>query len=187
MAPRIEIVPAREEWTSDFVDLRRQIIAVAPGGSYAHHIGSTAVPGLSAKDVIDIQLTVKNLELVDVASIEKVGFRQIVGLVDHPPAGVFLNNVELRKLFFRGTGRATNLHIREQGRFNQRYALLCRDYLRARPAVSRAYELIKLRLASRFPNDGDAYYEIKDPVFDIIVAGASDWSALTNWSEPPPD
>jgi GrpB-like predicted nucleotidyltransferase (UPF0157 family) len=187
MPPQIEIVPAREKWTRDFVELRRRIVAAAPTGSYAHHIGSTAVPGLSAKDVIDIQLTVGNLEQVDPALIEKVGFRHIVGLVDHPPAGVLLENIELRKLFFRGTGRATNLHVRERGRFNQRFALLCRDYLRARPAAARAYELIKLRLASRFPDDEDAYYEIKDPVFDIIVAGASDWSALVNWSEPPPD
>jgi hypothetical protein len=45
----------------------------------------------------------------------------------------------------------------------------------------------KLRLASRFLDDEDAYYEIQDPVFDIIVAGVGDGSALINWSEPPPD
>nr|WP_259664542.1 GrpB family protein [Rhizobium binae] len=47
------------------------------------------------------------------------------------------------------------MHIREKGRFNQRYSLLCRDFLRAHPIAASAYALIKQRLAQRFPDDVD--------------------------------
>lgn len=79
------------------------------------------------------------------------------------------------------------MHVRQKGRFNQRFALICRDFLRARPVAAAAYGLIKQRLAERFPADPDAYYDIKDPVFDIIVEGANAWAEVIGWSEPPGD
>lgn len=45
----------------------------------------------------------------------------------------------------------------------------------------------KQRLAGYFPENVDAYYDIKDPVFDVIMEGAYDWVKLTGWSEPPGD
>ena len=90
-------------------------------------------------------------------------------------------------MFFRSTGRAANLHVRERGRFNQRFPLLCRDFLRAHPTAAGAYALIKQRLVQRFPDDEDAYYDIKDPVFDIIIEGANDWATLVGWLPPPGD
>ncbi|EJZ21524.1 hypothetical protein NE852_10245 [Rhizobium sp. Pop5] len=47
--------------------------------------------------------------------------------------------------------------------------------------------MIKQRLAQRFPDDVDFYYDIKDPVFDIIMDGANEWVKLIGWSEPPCD
>ena len=95
---------------------------------------------------------------------------------------------ELAKLLFGATGPvAANVHIRVQGRFNQRYPLLCRDYLRAHPLAAAAYGTIKQNLAARFPHDAEAYYDIKDPVFDLIMAAAEDWARATGWSEPPQD
>ena len=70
---------------------------------------------------------------------------------------------------------------------NQRYALLCRDYLRSQPRAADAYGEIKAQLAGYFPNDADAYYAIKDPVFDVLMAGAEVWAATTHWREPPSD
>lgn len=102
-------------------------------------------------------------------------------------SGLDLPERELKKRFYRSRGRAANVHVRERGRFNQRFALLCRDFLRAHPVAASAYALIKQRLAVRFPTDSDAYYEIKDPVFDIIIEGANAWARCTGWSEPPGD
>ena len=187
MASRIEIVAFRQSWASDFAALKRPVMRAAPGGSYLHHIGSTAVPGLAAKDIIDIQLTVESLGAIDQAAFEAAGFRLAGPISDHCPPGVILAPEELAKRLFNSMGRPANLHIREKGRFNQRYALLCRDYLRSHPVAAGAYELIKRRLAERFPEDAAAYYDIKDPVFDIIIEGANEWARVTGWTEPPDD
>jgi GrpB-like predicted nucleotidyltransferase (UPF0157 family) len=160
----------------------------APGGAYIFDIGSAAVPDLPAKDIIDLQLTVDSSASVDDAAFEREGLTRIPGLMmDHSPPGLHLPEVELSKRFFRSIGRSANLHVREKGRFNQRYPLLCRDYLRAHPVAAGAYAQIKQRLTRRFPTDEEAYYEIKDPVFDVIMEGADDWAGNTNWSELPGD
>lgn len=187
MPPEIEIVPPQASWPADFVALKQAVMRAAPPGAYLHHIGSTAVPGLAAKDVIDLQLTVIDLAQVDDNALAAQEFRRIAGLVDHCPPGLDLPVGELTKKFYRGTGRRANLHVREGGRFNQRYALLCRDYLRAHPVAAGAYCLIKCRLAERAPNDQKAYYDIKDPVFDIIMDGANEWAQRIGWVEPERD
>ncbi|UWM77512.1 GrpB family protein [Rhizobium sp. WSM4643] len=184
---RIEIEEPRQSWVEDFATLKSAIMSAAPAGAYLHHIGSTAVPGLPAKNIIDIQLTVHDLADVDADAFEEAGFERRPIVIDHCPPGVDLAEGELRKAFYRSNGRPANLHIREKGRFNQRYSLLCRDFLRAHPIAGNAYALIKQRLAQRFPDDVDFYYDIKDPVFDIIMDGANDWAKLIGWSEPPGD
>ena len=78
-------------------------------------------------------------------------------------------------------------HLRVAGRANERYPLLFRDYLRANPHASRSYGLIKRELASRFPDDPDAYYAVKDPVCDLIVDAAERWAVVSNWVVPPSD
>jgi len=184
---RIVIVPPRASWAADFMALKPALLRAAPVRAYVHHIGSTAVSGLAAKDVIDIQVTVDDLDRVEDASFEREGFESTSILTDHCPPGLDLPERELRKRFYRSRGRAANVHVREKGRFNQRFAIICRDFLRARPVAAGAYGLIKQRLAERFPTDPDAYYWIKDPVFDIIVEGANAWAQVTGWSEPPGD
>lgn len=183
----IEIHPPRQSWVDDFASLKQALLRAAPSGAAIHHIGSTAVPGLPAKDIIDIQVTVDALDLIDDAAFERQGFIRRAIAIDHCPPGLDLAEGELRKLLFKSTGRLANIHIREKGRFNQRYPLLCRDFLRAHPTAAAAYGLIKQRLAGYFPDNVDAYYDIKDPVFDIIMEGACDWAKLTGWTEPASD
>jgi GrpB-like predicted nucleotidyltransferase (UPF0157 family) len=62
---QIVILPPRASWTADFLALRPALLRAAPARSYVHHIGSTAVPDLAAKDVIDVQVTVDDLDHVD--------------------------------------------------------------------------------------------------------------------------
>nr|WP_249681390.1 GrpB family protein [Roseococcus pinisoli] len=183
----IRIVEYRPDWPDEYRALAERLRAVTPPGAQLHHIGSTSVPQLAAKDVIDLQMTVGSLDEVDGAALAGIGFVERPGLSDHAPPGAPLPSGELAKRFFRGGPRAANLHVREQGRFNQRYALLCRDYLRAQPEAAEAYALIKRRLADRFPKDEDAYYDIKDPVFDILMASANLWARATGWRLPPGD
>jgi GrpB-like predicted nucleotidyltransferase (UPF0157 family) len=65
--------------------------------------------------------------------------------------------------------------------------LLFRDYLRAHPIVAAAYAQAKLALARHHAADPDAYYAIKDPVCDLIMAGAESWAAATQWNPGPSD
>lgn len=79
-------------------------------------------------------------------------------------------------------GRRVNLHIRVDGRANQRYALLFRDYLRAHPATAKAYGQFK-RLAAGLPfEDTGAYADLKDPVCDLVYLPAEEWAARTGWA-----
>jgi GrpB-like predicted nucleotidyltransferase (UPF0157 family) len=90
----------------------------------------------------------------------------------------------LRKLYMREPEgeRRTHIHIREFGRFNQRYALLFRDYLRASVPVRQAYELLKQRAALLFPDSIDGYLFLKDPVFHIIYEAATLWAEKVQWN-----
>jgi GrpB-like predicted nucleotidyltransferase (UPF0157 family) len=181
----ITIVPYRPEWPEEFRAIAQRLRA-APGVLAIHHIGSTAVPGLAAKDVIDLQVTVTGLEGFALPAGPN-GFVLGAPVTDHCPPGRTLEPRELEKRFYKSAARPANVHIRVAGRFNQRYPLLCRDYLRSHAAAANAYGEIKRQLARYFPNDVEAYYDIKDPVFDVIMAGAEDWAAATHWAAPESD
>ena len=58
---QIEIVEPRQSWAEDFENVKKIVMQAVPAGAYLHHIGSTAVPGLATKDIIDMQLTVESL------------------------------------------------------------------------------------------------------------------------------
>ena len=180
----IEIVDYRESWPEEYRAIADRLRAV-PGVAAIHHIGSTAVPGLAAKDIIDIQITVTDLDAPP--PLEDAGLVRTLHESDHCPPGLVLDTAQLRKRLYKFSQRPANVHMRQQGRFNQRYPLLCRDYLRSHRNAANAYGEIKRQLAKRFAHDQDAYYDIKDPVFDILMAGAEDWAAATAWSLPPSD
>jgi GrpB-like predicted nucleotidyltransferase (UPF0157 family) len=186
--PSVEIVSYREEWPAAYREIAGRLRGVAGDTVIAiHHIGSTAVPGLAAKDVIDVQVTVARLSDLPSAKLQATGFTLSPRTTDHCPPGLSLPPEQLAKLLFRFGGRPANVHVREAGRFNQRYALLCRDYLRAHRLAADAYAAIKRQLAAHFPDDIDAYVDIKDPVFDLMMVGAEDWASATRWSPPPSD
>ena len=179
--------PANPEWPAIYAQVKARLQPVLPAGALIHHIGSTAVPGLIAKDVIDIQVTLPRLTDLNPEAMLQAGFTRRLAICDHQPPGMTLPEAELAKLMFAAQTPDANIHIRAQGRFNQRYPLLCRDYLRAHPLAAEAYATIKHHLAARFPGDPQAYYDIKDPVFDLIMSAAEPWATATNWAQPPPD
>jgi GrpB-like predicted nucleotidyltransferase (UPF0157 family) len=186
------ISPYDDCWPAEFrrigVPLRAALGSLA---LRIDHIGSTAVPGLAAKDVIDMQVTVTALdEAALVRALTPLGYTLRGDITcDHIPPGQDDSPVEWRKLYFQPPvgQRRSHLHVREAGRANQRYALLFRDYLRAAPASAAAYAQIKEALARRRPEDQDAYYEVKDPVCDIIIDAAERWAVATGYAPGRPD
>ncbi|MGH8974150.1 MAG: GrpB family protein [Acidimicrobiia bacterium] len=154
------------------------------------HIGSTAVPGLAAKDVIDVQITVASLDAADAWPDEllpKLERRYRGTADDHVPPGADPDPRHWTKHYW-SQRLALHVHVREDGRLNQRYALLFRDYLRADATAAAAYGLMKRALAeAAAPDDWDTYYAIKDPACDLIIAGAEQWALRTGWRPGPSD
>jgi len=182
----VVVTPYQPTWVRDFAQMAGRIRAlVGKSALRIDHIGSTAVPGLGAKDVIDLQITVVSLGDVRelMGHLGSAGFRQRDAIQYDDFFGKAANDPELRKLYVREPDgeKRTHIHVRELDRFNQRYALLFRDYLRASGTVRDAYELLKHRAARLFPDSIDGYLFLKEPVFHIVYEAASLWAEKTSW------
>lgn len=184
----IKIVEPNPQWPDEFLRLAERLKGALLDMAWRiDHIGSTSVPGLAAKDIIDIQVTVADIGLSHLPQLmESSGFVHRPRVTTDLLVGVPSGSPELRKMFFREPPgeRPANVHIREIGRVNQRYALLFRDYLIANPAIRDAYAQMKKELAQRFPHDADAYYAIKDPYMDTVYFAASQWAEQCGWQAP---
>ena len=182
----IEVVPYQPRWREEFQTLGAELCgALGDLALRIDHIGSTSVPALAAKDIIDIQVTVAALEPPIEAALSHVGYRRKTHITgDHIPPGASTDPTEWAKWLFNELPgrRRVNLHVRVAGRPNQRYPLLFRDYLRAHSPIAAAYAQTKLALARLHPDDVGAYYDVKDPVCDIIMGGAEEWATATGWA-----
>ncbi len=185
----IQIVPYKASWPEEFAVVSAEVRTVLGDTALAvHHIGSTSVLGLAAKDVIDIQVTVADLNVPLKCLLENAGFIYRDDIIrNHAPPGMVLASEELTKRYFQRSERPVHLHVRASRRFNQRYALLCRDFLRTQPLARDAYAEVKRQLSRYFPDNAEAYYDVKDPVFDVLMAGAFVWADLNGWQLPPSD
>lgn len=180
----IRIVPYRAEWCAEF----KEIAAVIRSGLGAlalriDHIGSTAIPGLCAKDVIDLQITVARLDNELSQKLCQLGFIQRPEISnDHRPPGALGPASDWAKLYFKQAQgqRRCHIHVRQAGRPNQRYPLLFRDYLRAHPQSAAAYGELKQRLAAGLAEEAD-YAEVKDPAVDLIYFAAEAWAQQIRW------
>lgn len=182
----VEIVEPRAEWPREYARFAAILRAgLGPLAVRIDPIGSTAVPGLAAKDVIDIQVTVASLDDSVAAAIAGLGFVRYPGVDrDHVPPGALRDDAEWRKLLFVEPAgeRRVHLHVRQCGRANQRYALLFRDYLIARPAAAAAYAELKRRLAANLA-DPRTYPDVKDPAVDLIYLAAEEWAERVGWRD----
>ena len=178
------IVPYKPSWPGEFRalagELRRALGALA---LRIDHIGSTAAPGLAGKDIIDIQVTVAELDEAARSAILSLGYTQKEGVShDHTPPGFDGRESDWEKWYFHPPEgqRPTHLHVRRAGAPNQRYPLLFRDYLRAHPQMAQAYAELKRRLAASLA-DPSTYPDVKDPAVDLIYLAAEEWATRTNW------
>ena len=145
------------------------------------HVGSTAVGGLAAKNVIDVQVTVARLADVDTWPDELLpGLIRRPNTSDHVPSGMAELPEEWSKRMW-SKSQDLHIHVRENGRSNQRYALVFRDYLRNNPVAAGAYGDLKRALALHAPDDWDIYYAVKDPACDLTWAGAEHWAQRVGW------
>ena len=192
----VELVPYDPSWP----DQARRIVArlkTACGHRAVRvdHIGSTAVPGMDAKDVIDIQVTVDSLATADdlaealltagyprvehvTADVPKPDGRSTVAAFDH------VDDVALWHKRFHASadpGRPANIHVRLDGRPNQQFALLFTDWLGENPAARSDYLAAKRAAAGRARADSGAYADAKEPWFLDAYRRAWAWADATGW------
>jgi GrpB-like predicted nucleotidyltransferase (UPF0157 family) len=184
----IHVVPHRPGWSVEFQAIAAVLRAgIGDMALRVDHIGSTSVPQLCAKDVIDLQVTVAKLEGSIAEKLRHLGFVQRLEIGgDHVPPGYAGPERDWAKLFFvQPNGqRRINVHVRQSGRPNQRYPLLFRDYLVAHPTAALAYGELKRRLAASLDNE-DAYADVKDPAVDLIYFAAEAWASHSHWQPGP--
>lgn len=189
----IEIIDYQERWPQEFLRIGREIkTALGERAVRVDHIGSTSVPDLASKDIIDVQLTLisfAEFEHVRAALVGELGyvFREWV-VADHRPEDnarpeEMDGDPEWEKRYFREPdgGRVVHLHVRAAARANQRYALLFRDFLRANDDMANAYAELKRRLAAVLGENIKSYPDVKDPVCDLIIYAAEEWAKKVRW------
>ncbi|MBE4720297.1 dephospho-CoA kinase [Pseudarthrobacter sp. AB1] len=182
----------QEDWPAQAARLGSRVTAAAPDNILAvDHIGSTAVPGLAAKDVIDLQVTVPDLNAADRIAplLAAAGFPAVPGTGFDTPKPAEPEPERWQKRFHANAdpGRAVNLHVRAAGSPGWRYALLFRDWLRSDPEAVSLYGDHKRALAELFAgtNGTRAYAEAKEPWFtDEAWPRMAGWAARTGWAPP---
>lgn len=144
------------------------------------HIGSTAVPGLPAKDVIDLQLTVRSeTDADDLApALTAAGFPEYLAARNDTPHGFAPGAEQWVKRLHQGAdpGRPVNLHVRAQGTAAQRMALLFPAWLRAHEAARDEYAQLKRELAEQHSAVAD-YAAAKEPWFAETLPKVEQWAA----------
>ncbi|UOY90691.1 GrpB family protein [Bacillus glycinifermentans] len=166
MDATIMIEDAKPEWPERYETEKKRLQPVF--GKIAlgiEHIGSTAVPGLAAKPVLDLMVGVKHLSEAE---------RLIEPLSDLGYEHVFHEAFPRRRFFRKGKRRAGihHLHIYVYKSEEWKNQLRFRDYLRAHPKVREDYETLKRDLAKHFPHDRNSYTKGKAPFITHIVEKA---------------
>ena len=167
--PAIRIVEPDPAWPEEArTELYRIAAALGPVALRLEHVGSTAVPGLSAKPIVDLQLSVASLEPFAAYGdpLARLGYR-------------FAPDPEMPDYHFFGKPperpRTHHLHVCEAGSEHERRHLAVRDFLRADPDEAARYAELKRSVAARHPRDRLGYIAGKDRYVAELEARALRW------------
>lgn len=169
MGRRVEVVAYRQEWQERFAEEARALEAIFGEQLISvHHFGSTAIPGISAKPIIDILIIVRDIGAVDQLNppLQELGYH---AMGEYGIAG--------RRFFYKGTHdlRSHHLHVYETGCPQILRHLAFRDYMRAHPITAHEYSRLKERLAAQFPEDMESYIAGKSQFVQEQEKRAIEW------------
>ncbi len=157
----IEVVPYNPNWPRSYQEEAKKIEGTLGRNCITiHHIGSTAVPGLTAKPIIDIMIVVRDILEVDKAltAFEELGY---IAKGEH--------GIPFRRYFQKGTDLHTHhIHIYEEGSPDIERLLHFRDYLTTNPEARQEYESLKAALAKQHKDDAQRYQKDKDTFIQKI-------------------
>ena len=165
---KVEVVPYNYDWQDLFQAEAKQWFDLLNSNVIAiHHIGSTAIPNIHAKPIIDLLIEVKDINQVDNcnSTIAAKGYG-IMGEYGIPGRRYFRkhNSVGIRTY---------HIHIYEQNSPQIQRHLAFRDYMRTHPKDAQKYSQLKQELAKKYPEDIESYMDGKDKFIKDIDQKAS--------------
>ena len=170
----IEVAPYDPAWVSRFASWRDRVAkALGDLPARIEHVGSTSVPGLDAKPIVDVQVSVEDPE-------DEPGY-----VPQLESAGLQLRSRDSEHRYFRpfpDRPRDVHVHVCRTGSSWEREHLLFRDYLRTRPDACAAYAAMKRDAAERWSDDGIAYTETKTELILDTLDAAERWAQSVGWS-----
>jgi GrpB-like predicted nucleotidyltransferase (UPF0157 family) len=159
---RVPVVPYDDRWPGQFARLRGELAAALEGVAVVaiEHVGSTSVPGLAAKPVIDVDVVVESADVpAAIAALEATGYAHLgeCGILD-------------RHAFRAPSDEPRrNVYVTVAGCLSLRNHLGVRDVLRADPELRAEYGALKLRLATRDYESIDDYVADKSAVLQRVL------------------
>ncbi|MBK9178400.1 MAG: GrpB family protein [Acidimicrobiales bacterium] len=167
---RVVVVPWSARWSIEFEAVRRELSEACssiPVRS-VEHVGSTSVPGLASKPILDVAVVVASDDVhAAIAALERVGYRHL-GERGIPDRHAFSAPAH---------GPARHVYVTVDGSLALRNQLAVRDVLRRDPNLRRRYGELKLALASRDTDDMDAYVAAKSPVLQEVLRASGRFTA----------
>lgn len=171
----IVLVAHDPAWVDRYALLRTALAGSLAGLAVRiEHIGSTAVPGLDAKPIVDVQVAVSGPWDDD---------RLTAGMA---AAGLVARVREPGHRMYRTPALDVHVHVWVAGSGDERRHLVFRDWLRRSPADRSRYAATKHALAARDWEDMNDYAQAKSDVIAQITARAEAWAAASGWTLPPP-
>ncbi len=161
----VVILEYDSRWPLLFEEEKAHILAALPGlDCTIEHVGSTSVPGLAAKPIIDIMIGIAELDQVMalIAPLAALGY-EYCGDVGIPG----------NRFFRKGEPRSHHLHVFELNHPEYIRHLVFRDYLRTHSEAAQEYELLKRALAQKYPEDSFAYTMSKTEFVKSVEKKAS--------------
>ena len=172
---KVCVVPHDPRWSAEFAAEAERIRSALGSLEVAvHHIGSTAIPSISAKPIIDILLEVGDLRALDSRSSDVTG-------LGYEAKGEF--GIAGRRYFRKASAegvRTHQIHAFERGSAGVERHLAFRDYMITHPDEAKAYSLLKERLATSHPEDIEAYMDGKDSFIKDHQTRAINWKRKAN-------
>jgi len=161
----VQIVPYNPKWKLLYKEESLFLHKILEGYiAEIEHIGSTAIPGIVAKPIIDIALAVK-----DISKVQKI--IEIMEFNGYIYRGEIILGIPDRYLFVKGSEdfRTHHIHLMPLTHFQWETHLLFRDYLISHPETAIEYQNLKLSLKQQFPNDRAGYLEGKSSFIVNVI------------------
>lgn len=167
---KVEVVPHNPQWRNEFEAEAKQIAAALGENVLAiHHIGSTSIPGIYAKPIIDVLVEVSDLIEMDGQSsaMQSLGY-EVMGEFGIPGRRYFRKNNQ------EGI-RTHHIHVFAVGSPEVERHLAFRDYLIACPEDAQSYSDLKRKLAEKYPQSPNEYVDGKDDFIREMDRRAAQW------------